>query len=134
VLVAAYAMTGGFRPPGSSGTSGVVLIPAGTGFSMTIGQFNSVIFEISKESSITGLLNSSRGIQLYIMTPSEFQYLVRNLTVATYVWTSGVVADQAPYNLNVTVQPGQWVLAFVNPNVSWPTGVGFYSNVVLAPV
>ena len=134
ILVAAYVMSGGFRPASSSGSPGVVLIPAGTGYSMVIGQFNGIDFVISQESRITGLLNSSHGIQIYILTPTEFQYLVKNLTVSAYVWTSGVVADQVVYQLNVTVQPGQWVLSFVNPNLGWPTGVGFYSDVVLAPV
>ena len=134
VVLSAYVVMGGLRTASSSGSTGTVLIPFGTGYSMVIGQYNGINFDISHESRITGLLNSSHGIQIYILTPSEFAYLVKNLSVSGYVWTSGVVAFQQLYQLNVAVQPGQWVLSFVNPNVSWPTGVGFYSDVVLAPV
>ena len=133
VAIAAYSMTVGFRPAGSSGTSGTVLITDGTGYPMSVGQYNGISFTISQDSRITGTLNSSHGVQIYILTPSEFQYLVKNNNVSSYVWTSGVVANAELYVLNVTVQPGQWVLSFVNPNLYVPTGVGFYSNVVLAP-
>jgi hypothetical protein len=136
MVVLAYLLTGGFHAAskGSSGSNGTVLIPRGTGYSYVIGQFNGIVFSITSESRIQGELNSSRGIAIYIFTTAEFQYLVRNLTVGQYVWASGVVADQTIYDLNVLVQPGQWVLSFVNPNVSWPTGVGFYSDVVLTPM
>ncbi len=131
MVLVAYAVIGEVRPAGSSGSSGTVLIPNGTGYSLVIGAFNGVNFVVSQESRITGTFNSSHGVQVYVLTPAEFQSLVKSGNVSEYVWTSGVVADQTVYQLDVTVQPGQWVLAFVNPNVSWPTGVGFYSDVVL---
>lgn len=134
-VVLAYVLTGGFHSSnGSSGSSSTVLIPRGTGYSYNIGQFNGINFVISSESRIQGELNSTHGVAIYILTPAEFEYLVKNLTVGQYVWTSGVVADQSIYHLNVTVQPGQWVLSFVNPNVSWPTGIGFYSDVTLTTI
>jgi hypothetical protein len=135
VILAAYVLTGGFQgSTGSSSSSGTVLIPYGTGLSLSIGQFNGINFVITSESVIKGSLNSSRGVQIYIMTPSEFAALVKNSNVSGYEWTSGIVAVQTIYQLNVAVSPGQWVLSFVNPFPSTPTGVGFYSDVTLKSV
>jgi len=133
MVVVAFVLSGGFHfANDASGSSATVLIPRGTSYSMIIGQFNGINFVIGSESKIQGQVNSSRGIQVYILTPAEFHDLVHNLTVGQYVWTSGIVADQVVYNLDVAVAPGQWVLSFVNPNVSFPTGVTFYSDVTLS--
>jgi len=133
MIVFAYVLTDGFRSSsGSSGSDGKVLVPRGTSYSMIIGQYNGINFVISSASHILGEVNSSRGVQLYILTPDEFHYLVKNLTVGQYVWTSGVVANQTIYDMDISVQPGQWVLSFVNPSLSFPTGVTFYSDVTLS--
>ena len=132
MVILAWAVTGGFHLSGTpSGSSGYVLVPRGTSYSMVIGQFNGIDFDVNSTSHIEGQVNSSRGIAVYILTPADFAYLVKNLTVGPYVWTTGVVADGTPDTLNIPVQPGQWVLSFVNPNVSWPTGVTFYSDLTL---
>jgi len=132
VLVVAYLLVVGV--PGSSSSShsnGTVLITYGTGLSLPIGQFNGINFVINSSSSISGSLNSSRGIEIYIMTPTQFAALVKNAAVSGYVWASGIVANQTIYDLHVTVAPGQWVLSFVNPFSYTPTAVGFYSDVTL---
>ena len=132
MLVVTYVLTGGFHlSSSSSGSGGKVLIPRGTSYSMIVGQFNGINFVIGSESQISGEMNSSRGIQVYIMTPAEFEYMVTNLVIGQYVWTSGVVADQTIYDIDISVQPGQWVLSFVNPSAVTPTGVTFYSDVTL---
>lgn len=132
MVVLAYVLVIGSHTAGtSSGTQGKVLAARSTSYSLSIGAFNGINFVVSSESQIQGEVNSSRGIQVYIFTPSEFQYLVKNLTVGQYVWTSGIVADQAVFDLVIPVQPGQWVLSFVNPNVNFPTGVTLYSDLTL---
>ena len=132
VLVLTYVMTGGFHGSSSNSSSGgKVLVPFGTGLSLPIGEFNGINFVIGSESTISGALNSSRGIEIYILTPLQFAGLVKNTTVSGYVWSSGVVANQAVYDLHVEVSPGQWVLSFVNPFSYTPTAVGFYNDVIL---
>jgi hypothetical protein len=132
IVALAYLLSGGFHSShGSSGSTGTVLIPRGTGYSYSIRQFNGIVFAVTSESRIQGELNSSHGVQIYLFTPTEFQYLVRNLTVGQSEWTSGVVANATIYDLDVIVQPGSWVLSFVNPNEYLPTGIGFYTDVTL---
>lgn len=134
MVILAYFLTNGFHSAGgSSGTQGTVLVPRGTSYSMVIGQFNGINFHVNSSAKIQGEVNSSQGIQVYLLTPSEFQYLAKNLTVGQYVWTSGVVANQVVDELDISVQPGQWVLSFVNPNSNFPTGVTFYTNLTLTP-
>ena len=132
IVILAVVLTHGIHSAkGTSGSPGEVLVPQGTSYSMVIGQFNGINFVVNSTSQIQGDVNSSRGIQAYILTPSEFAYLVKNLTVGEYVWTSGDVANQTVYDLVIPVQPGQWVLSFVNPNSNFPTGVTFYTNLTL---
>jgi hypothetical protein len=131
MIVTAYVLAIEIHP--SAGSSAVVLVPYGTGYSLSGGEPVGITFTVSSESSIDGTLNSSRGIQIYIMTPQQFETLANYGNVSTYVWTSGRVANGMIYALHLTVSPGQWVLAFVNPNPDSPTGVGFYSNVTLKP-
>jgi len=133
MVILAWMLTNGFHPAGGSfSSSGYVLVPRGTSYSMVIGQFNGIDFHVNATSQIQGEVNSSRGIEVYILTPPEFAFLVKNLTVGQYVWSSGVVANQTVVNLNIPVEPGQWVLSFVNPNANFPTGVTFYSDLTLA--
>jgi len=131
MVVVGYLLVAMPHSSSPSGSNGYVLVPYGTGYSMSSGQYNAVNFVVNTTSSIHGLINSSRGIQLYIMTPAEYGHLVTTLNVSGYVWTSGIVADQTIYSADIPVAPGQWVLAFVNPFPNTPTGVGFYSNLVL---
>lgn len=135
VVVGAYVLTGGFQHSSStSGGSAKILIPYGTGYSMAIGQINVVYFTAGSESRLDASLNSSEGIQIYISTPAQFQNLTNNLSAFRYFWTSGVVAVETIYDLQVNVSPGQWALSFVNPCPSTPTGVGFYSAVTLTTI
>jgi len=134
MVVLAYILTGGFHHAGgSSGTQGRVLVPFGSSYSLPSGQFDGLTFTINSTSIIQGELNSSRGVDLYVMTPTEFETLVRTLNVSGYEWASGEVADQSIYQVDITVTPGTWVLAFTPPNQYIPTGVGFYSDLTLTP-
>ena len=131
VMIVAYLLFAGMHSSGGSGSSGYVLVPDGTGYSLPVGQFNGINFEVSTPSSVHGQINASRGVQVYLMTPSEYQFLVRTLNVSGYNWTSGVVAFETTYSLTVPVPVGAWVLAFVDPNPVLPTGIGFYSDLTL---
>lgn len=133
VILAAYALTGGFHHSSGSGPSAQVLVTDGTGYPITNGQFNGIAFIINSTSVIQGEINSSRGVVLDIMTPTQFEHLVKALNVSGYEWTSGVVADQTIYDVDITVAPGQWYLAFLDPSPYLPTGVGFYSDLTLTP-
>jgi len=134
MVVLAYLLTGGFHHAGgSSATQGRVLVPFGASYSLPNGQFDGLTFTINSTSVIQGELNSSRGVDLYVMTPTEFETLVRTLNVTGYEWASGEVADQTIYNVDVTVTAGTWILAFTPPNPNIPTGVGFYSDLTLSP-
>ena len=132
VMVVAYMLFAGMHSSGSSsGSKGYVLVPNGTGYSLPVGQFNGINFQVSTPSTIQGQINASRGVQVYLMTPSEYQVLVRTGNISGYNWTSGVVAYETTYTLTVPVPVGTWVLAFVDPNSVLPTGVGFYSDLTL---
>jgi len=134
VIVAAYLWTGGFhRPTSPSGSAGTVLLPDGFSYSIMNGQFSDVAFHINSTSVIQGKLNSSEGVLVDVMTPAEFVHLAITLNVSGYQWTSGPVADRSIYNLDVTVDPGGWFLAFLDPNASFPTGLSFYSDLTLTP-
>jgi len=128
VSIFAYAM---FGIPHSNGTSGVVLVPAGTGLSLPAGQFSGFEFTANSPSVITGTLNSSEGVQIYLMTPQEFQAFIKTTNVSGYGWTSGWVANDTIYTLDIPVPLGQWYLVLTDPNVGIPTGIGIYTDIVV---
>lgn len=134
IVVAAYVFTGGFHPAKSSSSpEGIVLLPDGASYSITLGQFSGIAFHINSTSTVQGKLNSSNGVIIDLMTPAEFTHLSLYANVSGYEWSSGAVADQSIYTLDVSVPPGQWNLAFLDANVSFPTGVSFYSDLTLTP-
>ena len=134
VFAGAYVWTGGFhRTTSPSGSLGTVLLPSGSSYSIVNGQFSDVAFRINSTSVVQGQLNSSEGVLVDVMTPAEFEHMAITLNVSGYQWTSGAVADRTVYSLDVTVAPGQWFLAFLDPNASFPTGVSFYSDLTLTP-
>jgi len=129
MILTAYVLTNGFH--GQTGSSEVVLVPAGTGYSLPMGQFSGTEFTATSASTISGTLNSSEGVQIYLMTPTQFEAFAKSLNVSGYVWTSGWVANESIYHLDIPVPAGQWVLAFTDPNAGLPTGVGIYTDIIL---
>ncbi len=130
VIILAIVLMGNLH---HAGTSNVVLVPAGAGYSFPVGQFAAVAFTVGSASVITGTLNSSRGVEVYLMTPQQLQAFVKATYVTGYTWGSGWVANETVYALDVPVPAGQWDLAFINPNAGIPTGVGIYTDITLQP-
>ncbi len=128
VVVLVYSV---FGVPHSSSNSGVLLVPAGTGLSLPAGQFSGFEFTTTTASVITGSLNSSEGVQIYVMTSQEFHEYIKTSNITGYAWTSGWVANETIYNLDAPVSPGQWFLVLTDPNPGIPTGIGIYTDIVV---
>ena len=132
VVGAAYALTVDFRTP--SGASATVLVTAGTLYSIPVSQFNGISFVAGSPSTLNGTFSESYGLQLYTMNATQYQHLITKGTLDGYEWTSGALANDTIYNLEVTVPAGTWVLVFANPNAPESlitTSVGFYTDLTL---
>jgi hypothetical protein len=131
VLVAGgvYLALGVHHVTGQTGVT--ILAHSGTYYSLPVGQFNGVTFIINTTAEINGTFVNTYGVTLYTMTPAQFLVLVRTSVVSGYEWTSGRIPDNAIDMLNLTIQPGSWVLVFLNPNTIQTTLVGFYSDLTL---
>lgn len=132
VIVLAYVLTGGFQRP--SGSSTTVLVPADTVFSLPVDQFSGVSFIISTNATLNGTISESYGLQLYTMSPPQYQHLLTKGNLSGYEWTSGVLPNDTIYNIELTVPPGAWVLVFANPNnpqTLLSTSVGFFTDLTL---
>ncbi len=132
MFLTAYAVLIAEHPKTSS--SGVVLGTRRDRVSLPIGQWTGTLFTANSASVITGSLNSSRGVAIYIMTQDEFATYARTLNISGYAWASGSVADQSIYDLHIPVPAGTWYIAFTDPNLNLPTGIGIYSDITVAPV
>lgn len=136
---AAYVLTDGFVPAGSSGTE--VLLPAKAYYSIPGAQYNAIAFLVQKTSVVTGTFTNTKGITLYQMTPAELLSLSKTGNIGNFSWTSGRIANLTVTDLSLTVQPGSWDLVFfnsdnpspvLNPNLN-TTIVGFYTNLTVSP-
>jgi len=131
LVVAAWGLMGGFRANASSST--VVLVPAGTSYTLPAGQLNIVSIVLGSTGTINGTLAESFGLAIYLMTPAQLAAFVKTLKISGYEWTSGVLANNSIYGLSLIVQPGSWDIVFVNPNTDQfiPTSYGFYTDLTL---
>jgi len=129
VVVLAYALTGGFQ---SSHSSSLVLVSAGTYYTIPVGQFNGITFIIGTTSVINGTFSNAFGIVLYEMNDAQFLSYGKTNILDGYEWTSGPIANNSVYNLDLTIQPGSWALLFVNPSPINVTAIGFYTDLTLA--
>lgn len=125
-----YALIGGFTP--GSGSSKSVLIPKGTAYSLPGGQLNAVTFIADSTSTLNGTFYDVLEIILYTMTPTQFQEFLRTNVLAGYEWTSGPIANETVYNLDLTVPAGAWDFVFDNPNLVNTTIIGFYTDLTLS--
>ncbi len=133
VVGAAFVLTDGFGL--ARGSSVTTLIPYHDYYSLAGGQFNAVAFQAHQASKINGTFTNSNGVTVYMMTPSELEYLAVKAVVNGYTWTSGRIANLTNYNLDISVASGEWDLVFLNPDPD-PLNtsvVGFYTAVTLSP-
>ena len=134
MLVAAYALSDGFHRP-ASGASNTVLVQEGTIDTVPVGQFDAINLAVpSGNSTVNGTIIDSYGLELFTMTPAQFQYLAVKGVFNGFQWTSGVIANDTVTNVNLVFGPGSWVVVFYNPNpipTALTTSVGFYTNLVL---
>jgi hypothetical protein len=130
-ILAAYVLTN--ENHGRVRASGIVLEPAGTGLSLPGGQYSSIAFSVSSPSVISGTLNSSEGVWIFVLTPSQLLTLARTNNVTGYQWASGMVAHESIYDLDIPIPSGAWDLVIDNPSLFLPTGVGIYTDIVLNP-
>jgi len=130
-----YVATNGFhRNSGSTGPT--VIIVNQTSWAIPITQCNAVVFIAPSNSTVNGTLYENGGLDIYTMTPAQYAHYLRYSTIQGYEWTSGVIANNSVYHLDVPVLAGQWDLVFSDPysNVTYAnTLVAFYTNVVLVP-
>ena len=131
VVVVVWALMGGLRSGSPSSTE--VLVAAGTSYSLPAGQLNIVSIVLSSTGMINGTIAESFGLAIYLMTPAELASFVKTLKISGYEWTSGDLANNSVYRLNLTIQPGSWDLVFVNPNTDLyiSTSYGFYTDLTL---
>lgn len=129
VVIAAFALLG-VKPTSSSGSKGSVLVRAGTLFSIPFEQYDAVEFVEQSPVIIQATLTNIGGMQLYVMSPSDYLHLVLSYNVSGYQWTSGPVSSDTYYHLDVTIPVGSWDLVFANSVWGNSTAVGFYSNLV----
>jgi len=130
VVVLAYALTGGFQ---SSHNGPLVLARAGTYDTIPNGQFNGITFIIGTTSVINGTFSNSFGIVLYEMNDTQFLTYAKTNILGGFEWTSGPIASNSVYNLDLTIPPGSWALVFMNPSPINVTAIGFYTDLTLAP-
>lgn len=130
-IVVAYAVTGGFSR--SNGPAVRILLPYGTTYEMNGGASTDFVMTVSTPSTLAGTFQTGGGIILYTMTFAQYDALVKSGNVTGYEWTSGKIAGQAYYTLDVLVPEGSWAFAFVDPSPINPTAVTFYTDVTLTP-
>ncbi len=131
LVTAVYFVLAEHKSSGGSGESSTtVLAPKGSYYSIPVGQFNGITFLVQQPANLNGTFYTSYGIVLYQMTPSQYLTFTKTLHLDGYEWTYNVT-NNAIYSLNLTVQPGSWVLAFVNPSALDATGVGFFTDLNL---
>lgn len=128
-IALAYVLSGGFTHP--SGSSVEVLVPSGTAYAIPGGQFNGITLVLTAPAIVNATLINTFGLVLYTMNTTQYQSFVKTDILAGYQWTSGTIANETVYNLNLSLPAGSWVLAFVDPSQVNPTNVGFYSDLTL---
>ena len=116
---------------GSSGSGKLVLEKEGSYYTMPVGQFNGITFIVNESSIINGTFFNTYGVDLFQMTPTQYLEFTRTTHLSGYEWNVNVTAETI-YNLDLTVQPGAWVIAFVNPSPTQTTLVGFYTDLTLS--
>jgi len=129
VVLLAYALTGGFQ---SSHNGPLVLVPAGAYYTIPVGQFNAITFIVGTTSVINGTFSNAFGIVLYEMNNTQFLSYGKTNILDGYEWTSGPVAANSVYDLDLTIPPGSWALVFSNPSPINVTAIGFYTDLTLA--
>lgn len=132
VLLAALLLTNGFHS--TSGSKPVVLVPESTLYSLPGQQFSAVGFSTQKTATLSGTIANTQGINLYLMTPNEVTVLSKSGVVEGYTWSSGRIANLTTTSIDLSIQPGQWDIVFLNSaHVSLlnQTEVTFYSDLTL---
>jgi hypothetical protein len=125
---ALYEIERGREP---AGTNARVLVGAPSYAWLPQEQFNSVAFVVAGTATISGVFSDTNGLVVYLMTPSQLVNLTRNGVPGGYYWTSGAVPSPTHYELSLVVGTGAWDLVFYNPSATIPSGVDFWSSVVL---
>jgi len=131
IIILAYVLSGGFHR--SSGSPSDIILPSGTSYAMGAGQSTGVTLAVTTPSVLKGTFQTGGAVVVYTMSPTQYEYLVKEGNLSGYAWTSGQVPSQSYYNLSVSLAVGSWVLVFVNPNTINPTAVTFYTSVTLTP-
>ena len=116
---------------GSSGSGKLVLQKEGSYYTLPAEEFNGITFIVNESSVINGTFFNTYGVDLFQMTPTQYLTFTRSAHLSGYEWNANVTAETI-YDLNLTVPPGAWVLAFVNPNTTQTTLVGFYTDLTLS--
>lgn len=132
-IVATYAVVEMSHKSPSSGSGGMVLVPAGTLYPLSPDQYDALIFAQKSASNVAGTITNAGGAQLYVMTPGEYFTLVNTYNITGYEWTSGPIATGAYYGLDVTIPVGSWDLVFASSVPDTATAIGIYSNLVENP-
>lgn len=110
----------------------IVLAPAGSFYTIPVGQFNGITFITGGPAVLNGTFYTSYGIVLYQMNTSQYLELTKTLHIVGYEWTDNVT-NNIVSSIDLPVTSGAWVLAFLNPSPVQTTSVAFYTNLLLTP-
>jgi hypothetical protein len=114
----------------SSSAKPTVLLKNGTGIEIPAGEFYAGPLMLSKTATLSGSLDSGRGVVVYVMNPST--YNVFQSTGRTYgsEWNSGAIFNGS---FDVYLNPGSWEVVFQSPNPDLPTEFITTSAVTATP-
>ena len=131
IIVVLVVILAGYHHLASSSSSSEVLAPVGwNANSLPYEQFGDVPFIAHSSVTITGSFITSNEITVYIMNETQFEVLVKTLSLDGYEYTTG---QEWQGTINATVGPGNWELVFYASNPSGSSGVAITTAVVLTP-
>ncbi|MCI4330775.1 MAG: hypothetical protein L3K19_02865 [Thermoplasmata archaeon] len=103
----------------------VTLVPAGSQYTLAPKEHQQTPFVLNNTSEITGHVSGTPGVNVLIMTESQYGRFV-NGSAPSSVWSSGSVQSAA---IQTTLHPGSYEIVFLNPSTTQPALVH-----VLAPI
>jgi hypothetical protein len=110
------------------GSSRVATIQAsGTERNIPSGYYWAIGFTISTSASVTGSVQATNGVEIYVLNPTNYQSFVRTSFTSGAAWTSGPLSDAS---FSVSLGPGTWYMVFESPDPAIPTSVLLTSDLI----
>lgn len=134
VIVGALAAAGAFSSKSNGGGAGpgqLTIATAGTVWNLNAGQYESVgaINLISSASwTISGAYTATHGIDVYILTSTEYSTWGGSGSPSSYYWTSGSGVTSG--GISTYLPANTYYFVWENTNIITATSVQIISNVV----